>query len=200
MSVISLIDRLNEKKESKTIRLKNYYIDDVEVSALNFIFMYQDIKVENFSQLIVNSLMRPLTFCSNLYVGGVYSPNQLCPWGNGEHISKIHGHRNPILFLTDEQHNFYLNNCENFNGDVEFFRDCLNVYIQGFLDEFNGMHNLPFNFGISKTQAKKNALKNGKYGVLEVISKTTINNLNLGFSGVGENVGTCNPIYFQNQK
>ena len=52
MKVVSLTERLNQSKNSDVLNLEDYYIDDVEVSALNFIFPYQDIKIKSIDELI----------------------------------------------------------------------------------------------------------------------------------------------------
>ncbi len=62
MTVVSLTDRLNENSKPNRVNLENYYIDDIEVSALNFIFPYQNIKVDSIESLISQSIIRPIKF------------------------------------------------------------------------------------------------------------------------------------------
>jgi hypothetical protein len=199
MVVVSLTDRLNSNSNSYIIKLQDYYIDDVEASALNFIFPYQNIKSKNVNELLLNSIIKPLRFCTILYHTGVYSVKQECPWGDNQNISnneKI----NKKLTVTSDEFNFYTENHKMFENEVEFFRDCLNQYIQGFLDEFNGVQNLPFNFGLDNYHARKIALENKSFGMLEVISTVSTMDVQLGFTGVGDKFGNSQPIYIKNQK
>lgn len=130
------------------------------MSALNFIFPYQDIKIKSIDELISQSLIRPLDFCANLYNAGVYDSNQECPWGdNLEIVRRISKDKTKILF-TPNHKKFYEENSRSFKNDGSFFRDCLNQYIQGFLDDFNCFPNLPFKFSPNKHVARKIALKN----------------------------------------
>jgi hypothetical protein len=202
MVVISLIDRLgkNDKDSNSVIKLKNYFIDDVEVSALNFIFPYQDIKVTSIEDLLIQSIVRPVKFCASLYDAGVYSQNQMCPWGDSQKISQKYKHPDSKVILLPNQFKFYQDNIEYFKDDSVFFRDCLNQYIQGFLDDFNGVPNLPFHFSPTKNIARKVALKNKNEGILEVISTISTNDLSLGFIGIDDKFNTSQTRYYKNKK
>lgn len=200
MTIISLTDKLNERESNLSIKLKDYYIDDVEVSALNFILPYQDINPQSIDELLVESLIRPLNFCNNLYNAGIYSVNQECVWGDNQIISNSIKQPNQKLIFNEEQFKFYSENIGYFGDDVTFFRDCLNQYIQGFLDEFNEMYNLPFSFGTSKSDARKIVLKNGNEGILEIISMANSKDLNLGFRGICTEFGNSQPIFYKKSK
>jgi hypothetical protein len=199
MSVISLTDRLNGSGNNNLILLKDYYIDDVEISALNFILKYQDLYKDGLENLLNKSITQPFIFCAELDKLGVYSVNQICPWGDDDK------EENGICVRADEvsicldkySMNFYHNYKHEFENNTEFFRDCLQVYIQAFIDDFNGVE-MPFEFGTSKKKARINALKNQDIIILDVISTYFTNeNMEIGFYGVGNNLTNSLPYLKQ---
>lgn len=66
------------------------------------------------------------------------------------------------LYLDKFTREFYHNYKNEFENDTEFFRDCLQIYIQAFIDDFNGVE-MPFKFGTSKKKSNNKCFEKSRY-------------------------------------